>query len=88
MTICIAAMAAKSKAIVCIADRAVTYSSSTGGVNSQSDGGVQKIIDLASTGWVALVAGNLPFAQRVTDRMIAAAIGTESVPFADAEVRH
>ena len=76
MTICIAAMAAKSKAIVCIADRAVTYSSSTGGVNSQSDGGVQKIIDLASTGWVALVAGNLPFAQRVTDRMIAA-IGTE-----------
>jgi hypothetical protein len=69
MTICISAMAAKSKAIVCIADRAVTYSPTTGGPASQSDSGAKKIIDLASTGWVALVAGDLAFAQKVTERI-------------------
>jgi hypothetical protein len=62
-------MAAKSKAIVCIADRAVTYSPSTGGPAFQSDSGVKKIINLASTGWVALVAGDLAFAQRFTERI-------------------
>src|SRR5579863_839448 len=73
MTICIAALAAKSKAIVCIADRAVTYASSTGGASSQSDAGAEKIVELSSTGWIALVAGNLHFAQKVTDRIIASA---------------
>jgi hypothetical protein len=71
MTICIAAMAAESKAIVCIADRAVTYASTTGGPASQADDAAKKIIQLGQTGWVALVSGDLPFAQKVTDRISA-----------------
>jgi hypothetical protein len=79
MTVCIAALAAHSRAIVCIADRAVTYSSSTGGPSSQADAGAQKIVELGKTGWVALIGGGIPFAQKVTDKLIAV-VGTERNP--------
>jgi hypothetical protein len=79
MTICISAMAAKSKAIVCIADRAVTYAATTGGPASQSDSGAKKIIDLGASRWVALVAGDLSFAQKVTER-ISASLGSNRSP--------
>lgn len=79
MTVCIAALAAQSRAIVCIADRAVTYSSSTGGPSSQADAGAQKIVEIGATRWVSLIGGDIHFAQRVVDRMVAA-VGADRNP--------
>jgi len=86
MTICIAAFAAESKAIVCIADRAVTYASTTGGPSSQADEGIQKIVELGRTGWIALIADDVPFAQKVTDEMNSN-IGSERSPTAQQMMR-
>ena len=64
MTVCIAAIAAKSKAIVCIADRALTFA----GVNAsaQTDSGVTKIVDIPNTKWCAMFSGDdLTFPERV-----------------------
>lgn len=60
MTVCIAAFAAKSKAIVLVADKALTYA---GGM--QSDTSVRKILPLRLGTWHALVAGNAGFATEV-----------------------
>jgi hypothetical protein len=64
MTVCIAAIAVKSKAIVCIADRALTF---TGAVASaQSDSGVTKIVHIPNTHWCAMFSGDdLTFPERV-----------------------
>jgi hypothetical protein len=78
MTICIAAFAAENKAIACIADRAVTYSSTTGGPSSQADSGAEKIVELGRTGWVALIADDVHFAQKVTDKIIECVGATRS----------
>jgi hypothetical protein len=67
VTVCIAAFAAKSKAIICIADRALTYAGWA--ANSETDSGVSKIIDLPGN-WCALFSGdNLTFPKRVLDRV-------------------
>jgi hypothetical protein len=73
MTVCIAAIAAKSKAVVCIADRALTY---TGyGSNSETDSGVTKIIDLPGINWCAMFSGDdLTFPKRILDRVFAALV--------------
>ena len=63
MTVCVAAFAEKSKAIVCIADRAITYPSY--GSPVQSDSGMKKIMDVGDTRWVALFSGDSSFAQQV-----------------------
>ena len=67
MTVCISAIAAKSKAIVCIADRALTYKG--WGADTETDSGVTKIIDLPR-GWCAMFSGDsLTFPKRVLDRI-------------------
>lgn len=64
MTVCIAAIAAKSKAIVCIADRALTFSGVM--ASAQSDSGVTKIVDIPNTQWCAMFSGDdLTFPERV-----------------------
>lgn len=74
MTVCVAAFAEQSKAIVCIADRAVTYPSY--GSPVQSDSGMKKIIDVGDTKWCALFSGDASFAQEVTARLASKASGT------------
>jgi len=67
MTVCISAITAKSKAIVCIADRALTYAG--WGANTETDSGLTKIIDLAGN-WCAMFSGDsLTFPKRVLDRV-------------------
>lgn len=56
MTVCIAAIAAKSKAIVCIADRALTFAGAT--ASAQTDSGVTKIVDIANTRWCAMFSSD------------------------------
>jgi hypothetical protein len=64
MTVCIAAIAAKSKAIVMIADKAITYGLER---PMQADVGIKKILPVGRTGWHALVGGDPSFAQEVID---------------------
>ena len=64
MTVCIAAIAAESKAIVCIADRALTFAGAT--ASTETDSGVTKIVDIPSTNWCAMFSGDdLTFPERV-----------------------
>jgi hypothetical protein len=64
VTVCIAAIAAESKAIVCIADRALTFAGAM--ASAQSDSGVTKIIDVPNTQWCAMFSGDdLTFPERV-----------------------
>jgi hypothetical protein len=64
MTVCIAAIAAKSKAIVCIADRALTFAGVS--ASAQTDSGVTKIVDIPGTHWCAMFSGDdLTFPERV-----------------------
>jgi hypothetical protein len=75
MTVCIAAIAAKSRAIVCIADRALTFSSAV--ASAQSDSGVTKIVDIPNTHWCAMFSGDdLTFPERVL-RLVAAEVANE-----------
>jgi hypothetical protein len=75
MTVCIAAIAAQSKAIVCIADRALTFAGAT--ASAQSDTGVTKIVDIPNTRWCAMFSGDdLTFPERVL-RMVAADLSKE-----------
>lgn len=68
MTVCIAAIAAESKAIVCIADRALTFAGAM--ASAQTDSGVTKIIDIPGTNWCAMFSGeDLLFPERVLDRV-------------------
>ena len=67
MTVCISAFAAKSKAIVCIADRALTYAGFA--ASAETDSGVTKIIDLPGD-WCAMFScDSLTFPKNVLDRM-------------------
>ncbi len=71
MTVCITAIAADSRAIVCIADRALTYAGF--GANSETDSGVTKIVDLPGVNWCAMFSGeDLTFPKRVLDKVFAA----------------
>ena len=78
MTVCIAAFAEKSQAIVCVADRAITYPSY--GSPVQSDSGMKKIIDIGNTRWCALFSGDSSFAQQVVAKVANKAVG-QSVDF-------
>ena len=64
MTVCIAAFAAKSKAIVLISDKALTYGA-YGPTPMQSDTGVRKLLHLGQSGWEVLFAGDGAFAEKV-----------------------
>jgi len=61
MTVCVAAFAAKSRAIVLVSDKALTYA----GAGMQSDTNVKKILPIGSSPWHALVAGDSTFADEV-----------------------
>jgi hypothetical protein len=64
MTVCIAAIAADSRAIVCIADRALTFTGLS--ASAQTDSGVTKIIEIPKTNWCAMFSGDdLTFPERV-----------------------
>src|SRR5271166_3764501 len=64
MTVCIAAIAETSKAIVCIADRALTFTGLSS--SAQTDSGVTKIVDIPGTRWCALFSSeDLNFPERV-----------------------
>lgn len=64
MSVCIAAIAADGKAIVCIADRALTFAGAT--ASTESDSGVTKIVDIPNTNWCAMFSGeDLTFPERV-----------------------
>lgn len=62
MTICIAAFAAKSKAIVLVSDKAVSYGL------AQSDTDVRKILPIGGYNWRALIAGDPSFALKVIQK--------------------
>jgi hypothetical protein len=62
MTVCAAAFAGKSKAIVAVTDKAITYGSS---LPIQSDTTVKKVIPIGQSGWHVLLAGNPSFATAV-----------------------
>jgi len=76
LTVCVAALAEESKAIVCIADRAITYPSY--GSPVQSDSGIKKIMDVGDTRWCALFSGDMSFAQQVVTKLAAKAGGARS----------
>jgi len=73
MTVCIAAIAAESKAIVCIADRALTFAGAT--ASAQTDSGVTKIVDIPNTRWCAMFSSeDLAFPEQVL-RIVAREVG-------------
>lgn len=67
MTICVAALAAKRRAIVMVADKAITFGRER---PMQADLGIKKLLPVGSTGWYALVSGDSTFAQQVVDRTV------------------
>lgn len=64
MTVCVAAFAVKSKAILLASDKALTYGSS-GPTPMQSDTGIKKIRQIGQSGWWALVSGSPSAAEKV-----------------------
>lgn len=64
MTVCVAAFAQNSKAIVMVSDKAITYSGST---PLQSDTGIKKVRRIAKTPWHVLIAGDPTFALKVIE---------------------
>jgi hypothetical protein len=83
MTVCIAAIAAESKAVVCIADRALTYAGYA--ANSESDSAIAKIVDLPGN-WCAMFScDSLTFPKRVLDSVVAQLLGEARVTLAQME---
>lgn len=68
MTICVAAFAAKSRAIVLVSDKAVSRGIGGTTASLQWDTGVRKILSIGETGWRVLVAGDPSFALRVINQ--------------------
>jgi hypothetical protein len=64
MTVCIAAFAAKSKAIVLVSDKMLTYGDYNA-IQMQSDTGVRKLLHLGDSGWEIQFAGDGAFAEKV-----------------------
>jgi hypothetical protein len=75
MTICAAVLAANSKAIVCIADKALTFDSSQeGGPRLQSiqwDSDCTKIVTLGQTGFLCAFSGGEDGISRVLSNLLA-----------------
>lgn len=78
MTICAAALAAKSKAIVCVADKAITYGDF---ISWESD--VTKIVQLAHPGCVAMMSGE----EEGTSRVLSALATVESLGDTTAQIK-
>ncbi len=69
MTVCAAVIAANSKAIMCVADKALTYSDSLGAHTVQWDAGSTKIIPVGKHGTFALVSGDAKYCQELLSRL-------------------
>jgi hypothetical protein len=67
MTVCVAAIAAKSKAIVMVSDKAITFGTER---PMQADVDIKKILPIGKTGWYALVAGDPSFGREVIDIVV------------------
>jgi hypothetical protein len=67
MTVCVASIAAKRKAIVMVADKAITFGKER---PMLADLGIDKMLSIGRTGWHALIAGDSSFAQEVVDEAI------------------
>jgi 20S proteasome alpha/beta subunit len=78
MTICAAALAAKSKAIVCVADKAISYGDF---ISWESD--VTKIVQLPHPGCVAMMSGE----EEGTSRVLSALAAVESLGSTTAEIK-
>lgn len=77
MTICIAALAERSKAIVMVADKAITYGSAA---PMQAETTARKIVPVGDSGWYTLMAGDTTFAGDVIEKgknLIAAHAGIQ-----------
>jgi hypothetical protein len=62
MTVCAAAFAEKSQAIVAVTDKSITYGTS---LPMQSDTAIKKVISVGNSGWHVLIAGSPSFATAV-----------------------
>jgi hypothetical protein len=68
MTVCIANVAASSKAIVMVSDKAITYGDTDiDSVRLVSDTEAQKVLRIGHTFWYALIAGEPTFAFDVVE---------------------
>jgi hypothetical protein len=65
MTVCIATVAAESRAIVMVSDKAVSYSGSGAVIPLVSDTEAKKFLRIGDTHWYALIAGDPTFAFEV-----------------------
>jgi len=69
MTVCISTIAAKSQAIVMVADKALTYRDGGGRSPAmQFDTGIRKILPIGNSGWYVLIAGDASFAGDVIEQ--------------------
>ncbi len=65
MTVCVSSFTERSKAIVAVADKAVTLGASA---PIQTDTGIKKMLPVGNSGWYALVAGSPSFATAVIEK--------------------
>lgn len=68
MTVCVAALAKDSRAIVMVADKALTYGDNVYRPAMTGETGIVKMLPLGDSGWNALVAGSPTFADLVVRR--------------------
>jgi 20S proteasome alpha/beta subunit len=74
MTVCVAAFAAESEAIVLIADKAITMGP------MMSDTSICKVSRIGKTNWLALIAGTIPICDAVIARCEQAISKTPTAP--------
>ena len=79
MTVCIAALAEDSRAIVLVADKALTYGGITRPALQGETGGIEKMLPIGDTGWSALFAGNPSVAEDVTTRLESKLMDTPTI---------
>ena len=65
MTVCIGALAAKSKAIVLVADKAITYTSHSSALLQWDVTGLCKIVQIGTSCWYVMLGGDPTFALQV-----------------------
>lgn len=67
MTVCIGTIAWREKAIIMVADKALTVRGS--GLSMQAETGVKKIMPISTSGWYVMWAGTATFATDVVSRV-------------------
>lgn len=67
MTVCVAAFAAHSKAIVLVSDKALTYGDNVYRPAVQSDTGIRKVLRIGKSPWRVLVSGSGAAAKQIVE---------------------